>query len=358
MMDTLQLDKAKTEALSNKILDVLNLGALGLMLSIGHRTRLFDTLAGLPFSTSDEIAKAAGLNERYVREWLGAMTVSRIVEYDNVMNKYLLPAEHAAILTRSAEKDNFAVFTQYISMMGNVEDKIVDCFKNGGGVPYSEFKRFHEIMAEDSGQSILSSLFSDILPLIPGLTEKLKNGIDVLDLGCGRGKALILMAKKYPKSRFAGYDLSMEAVEYAGAQASKEHLNNIRFEIKDLTDFNVKAKYDFITTFAAIHDQARPDKVLKGIYNSLKDDGVYLMQDISASSYPHKNIDHPMGAFLYSISTMHCMTVSLAQDGMGLGAMWGRETALKMLNDAGFRNIEIKNLPHDIQNDYYIIKKD
>ncbi|MGE5795988.1 MAG: transcriptional regulator, partial [Ignavibacteria bacterium] len=68
--------------------------------------------------------------------------------------------------------------------------------------------------------------------------------------------------------------------------------------------------------------------------------------------------DHPMGAFLYSISTMHCMTVSLAQGGIGLGAMWGRETALKMLNDAGFRNIEIKNLPHDIQNDYYIIKKD
>jgi hypothetical protein len=96
---------------------------------------------------------------------------------------------------------------------------------------------------------------------------------------------------------------------------------------------------------------------LKGIYNSLKNDGVYLMQDISASSYPHKNIDHPMGAFLYSISTMHCMTVSLAQGGMGLGAMWGREKALKMLNDAGFRNIEIKNLPHDIQNDYYIIKK-
>lgn len=357
-MDALQLDKAKTEALSNKILDVLNLGALGLMLSVGHRTRLFDTMAGLPFSTSDEIAKAAGLNERYVHEWLGAMTVGRIVEYDNVMDKYFLPAEHASLLTRSAEKDNFAVFTQYISMMGNVEDKIVDCFKNGGGVPYSEFKRFHEIMAEDSGQSILSSLFSDILPLIPGLTEKLKKGIDVLDLGCGRGKALILLAKKYPKSRFVGYDLSMEAVEYAGAQALKEHLNNIRFEIKDLTDFNVNEKYDFITTFDAIHDQARPDKVLKGIYNSLKDDGVYLMQDISASSYPHKNMDHPMGAFLYSISTMHCMTVSLAQGGIGLGAMWGRETALKMLNDAGFRNIEIKNLPHDIQNDYYIIKKD
>ncbi|MGE5810424.1 MAG: transcriptional regulator, partial [Ignavibacteria bacterium] len=207
-MDALQLDKAKTEALSNKILDVLNLGALGLMLSVGHRTRLFDTMAGLPFSTSDEIAKAAGLNERYVHEWLGAMTVGRIVEYDNVMDKYFLPAEHASLLTRSAEKDNFAVFTQYISMMGNVEDKIVDCFKNGGGVPYSEFKRFHEIMAEDSGQSILSSLFSDILPLIPGLTEKLKKGIDVLDLGCGRGKALILLAKKYPKSRFVGYDLS------------------------------------------------------------------------------------------------------------------------------------------------------
>jgi ubiquinone/menaquinone biosynthesis C-methylase UbiE len=356
-METQLTNKSKTEELSEKILNVLNLGSLGLMMSIGHRTRLFDTMSKLPYSSSSEIAESAGLNERYVKEWLGAMTVSGIVEHDHSSNKYLLPAEHAALLTRDAGPDNFAMFTQYIGIMGSVEDRIIECFRNGGGVSYAEYKRFHEVMAEDSSQSILPFLIDQILPLIPGLTDKLKKGIKVLDLGCGSGRALILLAKNFPGSSFKGYDLSKEAIGYAKQEAKKEGLKNIKFFAKDLSNFDIKEKFDFITTFDAVHDQARPDNVLKGIYKVLKDNGVYLMVDISASSHHHKNIDHPMGTFIYTASTMHCMTVSLAQGGMGLGTAWGRETALKMLNDAGFKDIEIKNLQHDFMNDYYIIKK-
>ena len=54
---------------------------------------------------------------------------------------------------------------------------------------------------------------------------------------------------------------------------------------------------------------------------------------------------------------MHCMTVSLAYNGEGLGAMWGQEKALEMLAEAGFTNVEVKSLPHDLQNDYYICTK-
>jgi cyclopropane fatty-acyl-phospholipid synthase-like methyltransferase len=185
--------------------------------------------------------------------------------------------------------------------MGGVEDKIVKCFKHGGGVPYEDFNtRFHEVMAEDSGQSVLSSLFSHILPLIPGITNKLRDGIDVMDLGCGRGIALRMLAKEYPNSRFIGYDLSKEAIKFARENAEREGLKNIIYEVKDLTNFDIVEKYDFITTFDAIHDQARPDLVLQGIYRALKDDGVYLMQDISASHHHHKNIDHPM-EFYYTL---------------------------------------------------------
>jgi 2-polyprenyl-3-methyl-5-hydroxy-6-metoxy-1,4-benzoquinol methylase len=356
-MDAIKIDQSRTEALSQKILDVLNGGTLGLMISIGHRTGLFDTMAKLPPSSSYQIAEKAGLNERYVREWLGAMTVSGIVEFDYSSTEYYLPPEHSAILTRDAGADNFAVYSQYLALLGSVEDKIVECFKNGGGVPYSEFNRFHEVMAEDSGQTVLPVLLDKILPLIPGMIEKLIDGIDVLDVGCGRGKALHLLAKNFPESRFEGYDLSEEAIDYANRQVKKEGLTNIKFFVKDLTEFDLGRKFDFITTFDAVHDQKRPDHVLKGIYDSLKDDGYYLMQDISGSAHPHNNIDHPMGTFLYTVSTMHCMTVSLAQGGLGLGTFWGRETALKMLDKTGFKKVEIKNLPHDIQNDYYIIQK-
>lgn len=355
-----QIEAVKSESFADNLLQMLNHGALTVMLSIGHRTGLFDTMSKLSSSTSGQIAEAAGLNERYVREWLGAMTTGKIVFYDPDSKTYSLPEEHAAFLTRQAGADNVGVFAQYIPLMGTVEDKIIDCFKNGGGVPYSEFGRFHEVMAEDSGQSVVSSLIELILPTVPGIVERLEKGIDVLDLGCGRGKALNLMARVFPKSRFVGYDLSEEAIEYAKNEAREFNLRNVRFEVVDLTYFNQLASensYDFITTFDAVHDQARPDNLLAGIYKALKEDGTYLMQDISASAEHHKNMDHPVGPLLYSVSTMHCMTVSLAQGGMGLGTMWGREKAIEMLNEAGFRNIEIKNFDHDFQNDWYIIKK-
>jgi 2-polyprenyl-3-methyl-5-hydroxy-6-metoxy-1,4-benzoquinol methylase len=355
-----QIDSQKSELFAEKLLGTLNQGALSIMISIGHRTGLFDVMAELPPSTSEEIAKAAGLNERYVREWLGAMLTGLVIDYIPEMKKYHLPREHASFLTRKAAADNIAVFAQYIPLLGSIEDKVIDCFKNGGGVPYSEFNRFQDVMSEDSNQSVVSSLLDVILPAIPGIVDKLERGIEVVDLGCGRGNAINLLAKTFPKSKFIGYDLSEDAINYAKSQAEKLALTNVTFEVKDLTYYNITAqqsKFDFVTTFDAVHDQARPDNLLEGIYKSLKEDGIYLMQDISASSEPYKNIDHPLGTLLYTVSTMHCMTVSLAQGGMGLGTMWGREKALEMLYNVGFKNIEIKNFEHDIQNDYYIIKK-
>ena len=111
------------------------------------------------------------------------------------------------------------------------------------------------------------------------------------------------------------------------------------------------------TTFDAVHDQARPLNVLKGIRRALKTDGVYLMQDISGTSHVHKDIDHPIRTFLYTVSLMHCMTVSLAQGGEGLGAMWGEEKTREYLQEAGFRSITTHRLAHDIQNNWYVVKR-
>jgi 2-polyprenyl-3-methyl-5-hydroxy-6-metoxy-1,4-benzoquinol methylase len=352
-----ELDQVKAEAFAERMVGVLNEGALALMTSIGHRTGLFDAMAGLPPSTSEEIADAAGLNERYVREWLGAMVVGKIVEHYPEEGTYQLPQEHAAFLTRAASPDNIAAFAQYVPLLGSVEDEIVESFKHGGGVPYSAFPRFHEVMAEDSGQTVLPALKDHILPLVEGLTERLENGIDVLDVGCGSGRALNLMARTFPNSHFVGYDLSEEAIARARAEAEEQGTTNARFEVKDAAKLDEKARYDLITTFDAVHDQADPAAVLKGIANALKGDGVYLMQDIAGSSHHHNNLDHPIGPFLYTISCMHCMTVSLAQGGAGLGAMWGEEKAKEMLKEAGFKEVEIKQLPHDFQNYYYIATK-
>jgi 2-polyprenyl-3-methyl-5-hydroxy-6-metoxy-1,4-benzoquinol methylase len=339
-MQTEQLDQIKAEAFAGKMIDILNSGAISLMISIGHRTGLFDAMVELPEFTSASLADGAGLNERYVREWLGAMVA--------------LPPEHAACLTRDATPDNIAVFAQYIPLLGAVEDRIIDCFHKGGGIPYDEYHRFHQVMAEDSGQTVVSSLVDSILPLATGLVERLERGIEVLDIGCGSGRALNTMARAFPNSQFTGYDLSDEAITSARIDSERSGLTNVKFHQKDLTDFTPDTRYDLITAFDAIHDQAKPDKILGNVAGALRPDGVFLMQDIAGSKHVHKNMDHPVGPLLYTISCLHCMSVSLAQDGAGLGAMWGEETAQEMLKEAGFTRTEVKRLPHDFQNNFYI----
>ncbi|NLY95322.1 MAG: methyltransferase domain-containing protein [Myxococcales bacterium] len=355
----MSFDAWKAEAFAEKVLDSMNKGTLALMISLGHRTGLFDTMVSMDWGTSDEIARRAGLDERYVREWLGAMVTGGVVEIDPASRTYRLPAEHAASLTRASSPNNLAVYGQYLGIMGAVEDDIVECFRRGGGVPYEKFPRFHEVMAEDSGQTVLPALFDGILPLVFPSFEPLERGIDVLDVGCGRGRALVMMAERFPNSRFRGLDLSEEATAYGRAIARERGLDNLEFAVMDLRDFHEEAepeRYDFVTTFDAVHDQPKPKHLLAGIRRTLRPGGAYLMQDIKASSFPEKNVEHPMGTWIYTVSTFHCMTVSLAQGGDGLGTAWGRELARSMLAEAGFEDVEVYELPHDPQNDYWVMR--
>src|SRR5918997_1079416 len=214
-MTTREIDQARAEAFAERMLGTINEAAVALMASVGHRTGLFDAMSGLAPSTSGEIATAAGLDERYVREWLGAMVTGGIVEHDPEDATYVLPAEHARWLTRAASPENIAVTTQWIPLLGSVEDGIVESFRDGGGVPYSAYPRFHEVMAEESAQTTVAALLDSILPLAPGLIEKLRAGCEVLDIGCGRGRAIILLAESFPASTFTGYDFSAEAIDAA-----------------------------------------------------------------------------------------------------------------------------------------------
>jgi SAM-dependent methyltransferase len=356
---TTTYDESRAEAFAGRMLDMLNSAALMVMLSVGHRTGLLDAMAEHGPGTSRELADAAGLDERYVREWLGALTAGRIVELDPGTGRYSLPAEHAAWTTRAASPDNLAVEAQWITSLSNVEDDIVDCFRSGGGVPYERYPRFHEVMAEESAQTVLSVLFTHILPLVPGMVERLEEGASLLDLGCGRGRALLMLAERFPSSTFRGYDLSGEAIAFANEQAAKRGLENVSFEQRDLSTFDGDADpeaFAFVTTFDAVHDQARPLALLKGIRRTLEQDGTYLMQDIQGSSHQHENIDHPGGPLLYMISCMHCMTVSLAQGGEGLGAMWGEQKARELLAEAGFTSVDVHLLEHDPFNAYFVVR--
>ena len=199
-----------------------------------------------------------------------------------------------------------------------------------------------------------------ILPLIDHIIPQLETGIGVADIGCGKAQVLLQLASCYPNSDFTGFDLSAEALAEASLQADIAGLTNIQFEARDLSDFEHTAdteRFDFVTAFDAVHDQAVPQGVLNGIYKTLKNGGTFLMQDIRASSHLENNLEHPIAPLLYTLSTMHCMTVSLAQGGAGLGTMWGEELALEMLAKAGFDTVDVHQLEHDFQNNFYVMRK-
>ncbi len=315
-MTTQEIDQAKAEAFAGKMLGVLNNASTALAVSVGHRTGLFDQMAGMQPATSEQVAQAAGLTERYVREWLNGMVVGGIVAYDPGAGTYVLPPEHAAATTRAAGPGNLAEFMQFIAMLGTVEDGIVQAFKEGGGVPYSGFGQFTTLMAENSASRFDLNLVETQIPLVPGIVPRLDEGIDVADMGCGSGHAINLMAGQWPNSRFTGFDFSEEGIAAARKEANTGGLANAFFEVADIPAIEGGDRFDLVTTFDAVHDQADPAGMLATVSRVLRADGHYLCADIAAATDVGGNLDHPLGPFGYSVSMFH-MHDGLACSGRG-----------------------------------------
>jgi SAM-dependent methyltransferase len=350
-------DAEATKAFGSRVMGIVNHSAIGLLLSIGHQTGLFDTMATLPGATSADIASAAGLNERYVREWLGGMVSADIVEYEPRSKTYTVPAYHLPALTRAGGQNNVAKMTQHIAQLSEVEQDIIGCFRNGGGLDYPRFPRFHAMRAEKVRATFGNTVVDKILPLADDLPAQLRAGIDIADFGCGSGHAINLLAKTFPETRCTGYDISTEVLQTGRAEATELGLSNVAFKAQDLAQLDIADAFDAILVFDAIHDQAHPAKVLANIHRALRPGGAFLMVDVKASSNLEDNRDIPWASWLYTVSTMHCMTVSLSEGGAGLGTAWGEQLAVSMIGDAGFSQVQVAGIDVDPFNNYYVARK-
>ena len=347
-----KLDRQRVQDFARKLFGHYTSGILTLLVHVGHKTGLFEAVAKGP-GTSREIADRAGLDERYVREWLAAMATGGIVEYDAASGAFTLPREHATCLTGTSSR-NLAAGSQSLPMLSKRLPRIEECFRSGGGVPYSEYRPdFTEAM--DASWRLLYDglLIKGFLPVAKGLPERLKAGIRTADIGCGTGHAVNLMAREYPASTFVGYDLGEDAIARARAEAREMGLPNARFEARDVARLAPEPKFDLITSFDAIHDQRDPAAVLRRIAAALAPDGIYLMVEPKASSRLEENIGNPFAPYIYGMSVLHCMTVSLAEGGAGLGTAWGEQLARRMLGEAGFGSIEVTDAPGP-QNSIYV----
>jgi len=335
---------------------LLNDAALGLLLGIGDELKLFDAMARTGPADCLTLAAAADVDERYLREWLNGLVAAGVATYEATTDFYALPPEHALCLTDADGPVNLARSLKMLTMLAGVEPELRERFRHGGGLGYEKFPRFHALMAEEAAATHDQGLLDVVVRAVPGLHNLLTRGADLADVGCGSGHAVNLLARAYPASRFVGYDVSAEAIETARAEAAAWGLANVDFVIRDVTDLDENAAYDAVTAFDAIHDQAFPDRVLAGIAAALRPGGVLLMVDIKADSDVENNLTLPWATYLYTVSLMHCMTVSLAHGGAGLGAVWGRQTAVSMLEEAGMVDIDVQEIRSDPFNYFYVAR--
>ena len=343
---------------SKKLTQILNYGSLNLALGIGYSLKIFDVMddAGKPLTLSD-LARATGLNQRYLKEWLGIMVTGGIIELKQSPNQedfFFLPVEHGDLLCRRAGNNNMGVYTQEIPLLtACAMDAVKEGFKTGAGVPFSNYPKFQSFMSELADAKHRKVLIREFIPFVDQgrLEKRLEQGIDVCDLGCGQGVAVALMAQAFPNSRFVGIDNHDIALEEARTLASAMDLANLEFIHQDAAEIDgntiFKERFDYVSAFDAIHDQSHPDKALKGVRHMLRSGGLFSMIDIKASSLIQENSDHPMGPFLYTVSLMHCMPIGLNDKGAGLGMMWGEQKAIKLLKQAGFSKVAAEEIPND-----------
>lgn len=349
-------DEAAAEAFAERLFETYTHGMLTLMIDLAHRTGLLEAAAAGP-GTSAELARRAGLSERYVLECLGALTTGRILEYDSATDRYTLPPERAIALTGDGSL-NLAPISRLVAALSKTLPEVASAFRAGGGVPYSRFRpEFTELMDGLSRGFFDGQLIDGVVPLTGDLAARLADGIRVADIGCGSGHSTNLLAKAYPMSAFVGYDIADDALDRARREAAAYGLTNVSFQQLDIVALPADPPLDAVFAFDAVHDQADPVAVLDRVHAALRPGGMFVMFDTKASSRLENNLANPAATMLYSISTLHCLTVSLADGGAGLGAVWGEEMATRMLADAGFVDIDVRDVPDDPLDVVYLARR-
>ena len=350
---------------SDKLVDILNHGAVNLALGLGYRLGIFDVLDQQEHPvTVETLAEHCGLDARYLREWMGIMVTAGIVEPGPEDPKsYVLPKAHGDLLCRRAGSNNLGVYCQEIPLLtACAMEAVASGFKTGAGVPFEQYPSFQAFMTELADAKHEKVLVPEFLPSVDQgrLVRDLEKGIQVCDLGCGQGTAVHLMARAFPASEFTGIDNHREAVESARHRAKELGLANATFQELDAAalgeDPTLADHFDWVCAFDAIHDQSHPLKALKGVRHILGPRGIFSMIDIKAESEIADNMDHPMAPFLYTVSLMHCMPVGLNNRGRGLGMMWGEQRALALLKEAGFTRVSVEKIPNDAFNLHFLCR--
>lgn len=328
------------------------------MIYLGHHLGLYKALEAAGVVNSSELARATGLHERWVREWLCAQAAAQLVDYEGDGRFALSPV--AALVLANEHSPAFAAgaFSALPQQMAVLEH-LLEAFSTGIGFPYDAFG------PEGAGgvEGMLAPWFRTMLvplalPRLEGVVAKLEAGAKVADVGCGTGVALIEIAKAYPRCELHGYEISAHALARAEDNKRQAGVTNVTFHEATRDPLPEDGSFDFVTTFDCIHDMTHPDAVMGAIRRALKPDGTWLIADINAKPTFEENLaKNPMAAMMYGFSVLSCMSSSLSHpEGAGLGTLgFSEPVARKMTTDAGFTRFSRHDFDNPV-NAYYEVR--
>lgn len=332
------IDRARVEAFLDRFVDLASGATTIGLLAVADRTGLSRHLAETGGGTAEEIADAAGLETRYVTEILSGLAAAGVVEYEPDTERFSLPPEHALFVADETSPYFMGGFLDMIPAALSHIEAVAEATRHGGGVSFDAFgSRFVAGIDRGNSPSQRAFLVPRWLPAVPGLVERLDAGMRVADIGCGSGTAALLIAEAFPNSHVVGFDVSPESI--ALARDRSRGIPNIQFEQRPVQAIAVEPGFGLVTAFDVIHDLAHPDTGMAHIREMLTEEGVFLMMEPNLGARLEDNL-HPRGALMYGVSALHCLTQSLAQGGMGLGAAWGPDRAREMAEGAGFSSFE------------------
>lgn len=334
-----QISQEKMMEFAFKVVGDLSAAMFGPLAYMGDRLGIFRALADSKPVTVQQLADKCQLQERYVREWTKATVAAGYLDYDPQKQTVRLTPEQAMVLANEQSPVFVGGLAQMIPDQYRVMPRVMESFQKGGGVPYSEYSHdtFEgtERLFRTGYENFMATQWMDAMP---DVKAKLQSGAKVVDVGCGRGAALLVMAKAFPKSHFVGYDFYGPNVAYANELARREGLSErLRFEERNANALPQSHDIDLVMTCDCLHDMVSPEACARSIYGSLAPHGTWFCIEPNVRDNVEDNIN-ALGRLFYSVSLLQCMTCSLAHNGAGYGAGMGEGNIRRVSQLAGFKH--------------------
>ena len=331
---------SEVEAFIGQVVTDLSAAFSGVLVNVGRKLGLYQAMVDLGACTSNALAEATGIRERYVREWLANQAAGGYVAYDANKQTYALPPAQAMVLALDQSPVFMAPAFEVAASFWLDEDRIVETFRSGEGLGWHDHN--HRLFCGTESffrTGYRTHLVADWLPAMDGVVERLKRGARVADIGCGHGASTILMAQAFPKSSFVGLDYHHGSITTARTRAAEQGVTgNTAFKVKSATEFDER-DFDLICFMDCLHDLGDPVGALTRCREALKPDGRVLLVEPYAGDLLEENLN-PIGRMYYAASAMACTPNSLSQEvGLGLGAQAGEERLRKVARQAGFSSL-------------------